>query len=235
MAKRNGISLDDCPVCGSAESSVVQAQTLALAGLGTATIRFGYCRSCGHIYQVQRASDDLLTRHYACFSNYTCFDIEAARRAAPSKLTRRLLTFAETRAQNGLFYEVGCATGCHLVHFRRAGWRVGGCDPSAKAVAQAKDIYDIDVDCGTDAEMLPRHSDLSIVLFSHVLEHMADPLKALKHAHRALADDGVVLLEVPCATAPHLVPPGWFTFEHLHYFSEASLSNLLRAAGFEPA
>ena len=234
MAKRSGLQLESCPVCGSDDSSVVQVQTLALAGLGTAEIRFGYCRSCGHIYQVQRASDDLLTRHYACFSNYTCFDIEGARRAAPSKLTCRLLTFAEARAQNGLFYEVGCATGCHLVHFRRAGWRVGGCDPSAKAVAQAKEIYDIHVDRGTDAEMLPRHADLSVVLFSHVLEHMTDPLRALKHAHRALADDGIVLLEVPCATAPHLVPPGWFTFEHLHYFSEASLWNLLRAAGFEP-
>ena len=233
MAKRSGPSLHACPLCGKADGSVVQDQKLALAGLGTAAVSFGYCRSCGHIYQVRRASDELLRRHYEAFSNYTCFDPESARAAAPSNLTKRLLTLAEARAPKGLAYEVGCATGYHLVHFRRAGWDVGGCDPSAKAVAQAKDIFSIDVDCGTDVEMLPTRSNLAIVLFSHVLEHMTDPLGALKHAHRALGVDGVVLLEVPCATAPHLVPPGWFTFEHLHYFSEVSLCRTLRAAGFE--
>jgi SAM-dependent methyltransferase len=234
MAKRSGRLLDVCSLCGADKGVAVQDQTLALAGLGTAALSFGYCRSCGHIYQLRRASDDLLRRHYEAFSNYTCFDPESARSAPPSNLTKRLLTLAEARAPKGLAYEVGCATGYHLVHFRRAGWDVGGCDPSAKAVAQAKDIFAIELDCGTDAEMLPRRSNLSVVLFSHVLEHMTDPAGALKYAHGALSDDGVVLLEVPCATAPPLVPPGWFAFEHLHYFSETSLWKLLRAAGFEP-
>lgn len=53
-------------------------------------------------------------------------------------------------------------------------------------------------------------------------------------AARALSDDGVVLLEVPCAIAPHLMLPGWFTFEHLHYFSQAALLRLLHAAGLAP-
>lgn len=234
MAKRNGRPLDACPLCRADKAAAVQDQTLALAGLGTAKLSFGYCGSCGHIYQVRRASDDLLRRHYEAFSNYTCFDPEAARKAAPTNLTKRLLTLAEARAPKGLAYEVGCATGYHLVHFRSAGWEVGGCDPSPKAVAQAKEIFTIDIDCGTDAEMLPRRSNLSIVLFSHVLEHMIDPVAALRLAHGALSDEGIVLLEVPCATAPHLVPPGWFAFEHLHYFSDASLNRMLRSVGFEP-
>lgn len=223
-----------CPLCGSGDTAEAQSQDLALAGLGTARIGFGYCRACGHIHQVRRASDELLAHHYAAYSNYTCFDVEAARKAPPGNLTRRLLSLAEARAPKGMVYEVGCATGYHLAHFRRAGWEVGGCDPSAKAVAQAREIFGIDADCGMDAQCLPEHAGLGVVMFSHVLEHMTDPIGALKLAHAALGADGAVLLEVPCATAPHLVPPGWFTLEHLHYFSQASLTTLLAAAGFAP-
>ncbi|HEY4944222.1 MAG TPA: class I SAM-dependent methyltransferase [Rhizomicrobium sp.] len=226
--------MDACPLCAAQNGAEVQRQELALAGLGKATIGFGYCASCGHIYQVRRASDALLERHYAAYSNYTCFDPQAARVAPAGNLTKRLLTLAEARAPKGIAYEVGCATGYHLHHFRRAGWDVGGCDPSAKAVAQACEIYGIAIDCGMDAQALPRRRDLSIVMFSHVLEHMTDPIAALKLAYAALKDDGVVLLEVPCATAPHLVAPGWFTLEHLHYFSQNSLGDLLAAAGFAP-
>jgi SAM-dependent methyltransferase len=231
MAKK---AMDRCPLCGADAGVEAQGQILTLAGLGVADLGFGHCDACGHIYQVRRASDALLRRHYAAYSNYTCFDPEGARAAPPGNLTRRLLTLAEARAPKGIAYEVGCATGYHLAHFRRAGWAVGGCDPSARAVAQAREIFDITVDCGTDAQMLPRRDDLALVLFSHVLEHMVDPLAALKLAHAALRDDGVVLLEVPCATAPELVAPGWFTLEHLHYFSESGLIRLLQAAGFEP-
>ncbi len=223
-----------CPLCGSGDHVEAQRQALSLAGLGDAMIGFGYCRRCGHIHQVRRASDDLLARHYEAYSNYTCFDVEGARKAPPNNLTKRLLTLAQARAPKGIAYEVGCATGYHLPHFRRAGWEVGGCDPSAKAVAQAQDIFGIDIDLGYDAQCLSKRRDLSIVMFSHVLEHMTDPTGALKLAHAALRDEGVVLLEVPCATAPHLVPPGWFSLEHLHYFSQASLTNMLAAAGFAP-
>jgi SAM-dependent methyltransferase len=224
-----------CPLCRSAQAEEVQTQTLALAGLGTVELGFGYCRACGHIYQVRPAPAHILSENYAAYSNYTCFDPVAARAAPPAASTRRLVTLAEARApRNGHVYEVGCATGFHLAHFRRAGWDVAGCDPSAKAKAQAADIFDIAVDCGAEAEILPQRSDLSVVLFSHVLEHLADPLGALIRARDSLRTDGVVLLEVPCAVAPHLLPPGWFTFEHLHYFSEASLLRMLNDAGFAP-
>jgi hypothetical protein len=64
-------------------------------------------------------------------------------------------------------------------------------------------------------------------------EHLYDPPAALARFHAALAPNGHLVLEVPCAVAPELLPPGWFTFEHLHYYQPAILENLLRGAGFE--
>ncbi|HEY4263829.1 MAG TPA: class I SAM-dependent methyltransferase [Micropepsaceae bacterium] len=227
--------LRSCPLCLSSQSEEVQTQILSLAGLGTVELGFGYCRACGHIHQVRPAPAHILSENYAAYSNYTCFDPAAARAAPPAASTRRLVTLAEARApRTGKIYEVGCATGFHLAHFRHAGWEVAGCDPSPKAKAQANDIFGIAVDCGMEEDILPRQSDLAVVLFSHVLEHLDDPLAALKRARHALRDDGVVLLEVPCAISAHLMPPGWFTFEHLHYFSENSLLRMLSEAGLAP-
>jgi SAM-dependent methyltransferase len=224
-----------CPLCRAIESREVQTQILALAGLGTVEIGFGYCGACGHIYQVRPPSAAVLEENYANYSNYTCFDAQAARSAPAAASTRRLISLAQACApRTGKVYEIGCATGFHLAHFRRAGRDVAGCDPSPKAKAQAKDVFDIAVDCGFEAEVLPRQSNLAVVMFSHVLEHLTDPLGALVRARQALSDDGVVLLEVPCAIAPHQMPPGWFTFEHLHYFSETSLLRMLNDAGLVP-
>jgi SAM-dependent methyltransferase len=223
-----------CPLCGTAGPIEAQRQDLALADLGRMLVGFGHCGNCGHIYQVRPPSAEILSRLYASYSNYTCFDPEAARKP-PSTLTRRLLTLCQVRAPvGGTVFEVGCATGYHLLHFRAAGWNVAGCDPSPKTCAQASEIFGIDVSCGTEAELLPKQHGLSVVLFSHVLEHLPDPLSALKRARDALAPDGVALLEVPCAIEPLLMPPGWFAFEHLHYFSEATLRATVKAAGLQP-
>src|SRR6185369_307588 len=38
---------------------------------------------------------------------------------------------------------------------------------------------------------------------------------------------------VPCATAPDTLLPGWFSFEHLHYYRSEILERLLNQTGFE--
>ncbi|MFT3809198.1 MAG: class I SAM-dependent methyltransferase [Micropepsaceae bacterium] len=224
-----------CGVCGGERFDIVQRQSLELAGLGRHDLAFGICEGCGHLQQAPPVPEAVMLRHYETMSNYTAFsDPAALRAAAPIALTRRLLSLVrDTGRAAGRLYEIGCATGLHLHQFRKEGWSVSGCDPSSLAAQQACDIYEIDVDAGDEASCLPRQSDLDIVMISHVLEHLFDPLAAVKRAHAALADDGLIVLEVPCAIAPELLPPGWFSFEHLHYFSPETLMALLGAAGFE--
>ena len=160
---------------------------------------------------------------------------DAARNGPPRASTKRLVALADAHAgARGLAYEVGCATGFHLEHFRRGGWRVAGCDMSPQACAQASEIFGSDVDYGPEADILPTRENVDLIYFSHVLEHLKDPLPALLRAHDALAEDGRVMLEVPCAIAPEILPPGWFTFEHMQYFSERAILAMLAASGFRP-
>ena len=224
-----------CGVCGGAGFDIVQRQSLALAGIGRHELAFGICLGCGHVQQTPPVPEPVMLRHYETMSNYTAFnDVGALRAAPPIPLTRRLLSLArDVGAAPGRLYEVGCATGLHLHHFRAAGWSVGGCDPSGKAAAQAHDIYGIDVDTGDEASCLPRQSGVDLVLISHVLEHLHAPADFMARAAAALRPGGDLVVEVPCAIEPSLLPPGWFSFEHLHYFSPETLSALMQDAGFE--
>jgi SAM-dependent methyltransferase len=225
-----------CALCKSGERDVVQTQSLALLNRDEkSTIDFCVCASCGHLQQWPPVSPALMAHHYKTFATYEIFgDAQRLRHAPPACHTQRFLALVQDIGlAPGRAYEVGCASGEMLHQFQKRGWTVRGCDPSPSAISQARAIFDIDADLGGEESAMPRQSDLDLILACHVLEHLYDPPATLARFHAALAPQGHLVLEVPCATRPELLPPGWFTFEHLHYYQPAILDVLLRNAGFE--
>jgi SAM-dependent methyltransferase len=225
-----------CGLCGSADRRPVQTQRLALLGRTDACrIDFCVCGACGHIQQWPPVPPELMAHHYRSFATYEEFgEAESLRAAPPSRHAKRFLKLtADLELAPGQAYEIGCASGAMLHHFRNRGWQVAGCDPSPSAVSQAGAIFGISADMGDEADALPRLHGLDLIMACHVLEHLYEPRAALARMHAALADNGHLLLEVPCATLPEQLPPGWFTFEHLHYYQPAVLQLLLSDAGFD--
>lgn len=227
--------MSGCALCASGDREVIQTQSLALLGRDRpCEINFCVCRSCGHLQQWPPVTPELMAHHYKSFATYEVFgDAERLRATPPSRHAQRFLALVTALGvPPGRVYEVGCASGAMLHQFRKAGWQVGGCDPSPSAVSQAKGVFDIVADLGDEEETLPAQSDLDLILACHVLEHLYDPPAALKRFHAALAPGGHMVLEVPCATLPETLLPGWFTFEHLHYYQPQLLERLLENAGF---
>jgi SAM-dependent methyltransferase len=225
-----------CALCKSREREIVQTQSLALLNrVESCKIDFCVCRSCGHLQQWPPVSPELMAHHYKTFASYEIFgDVGRLRSAPPARHTERFLALVrDVGIAPGRAYEVGCASGEMLHQFKNHGWRVQGCDPSPSAVSQARVIFDIDVDLGGEEIAVSRQENLDLILACHVLEHLYDPPAALARFHAALAPNGYLVLEVPCATAPQSLPPGWFTFEHLHYYQPDILEVLLKNAGFE--
>jgi SAM-dependent methyltransferase len=224
-----------CLLCASADLEKVQDQVLDIAGVGRCKLSFVVCRRCGLLHQNPLVAPEHLTKHYELFSNYTISDPAAARQAPPSSQTARLIAlqrdaFPDARS----VYEIGAAAGAALNTFKRRGFTVGGCDLSLTATAQAMEVFGITLD-RADADHAARHvGDFDIVLMSHVLEHLRDPLATLKELRAHMRAGAGLILEVPCATAVDLLPPGWFAFEHISYFSPATLGAILQVAGFEP-
>ncbi|HWU54066.1 MAG TPA: class I SAM-dependent methyltransferase [Rhizomicrobium sp.] len=233
---RAGETSGRCALCASQDREIAQTQSLALLNRDEACkIDFCVCRSCGHLQQCPPVTPELMAHHYRSFASYEEFgNAEGLRAAPPSPHAQRFLNLvAALGLAPGRAYEVGCASGAMLHQFRERGWQVGGCDLSPSAISQAKDIFGISAELGGEEQALPAQKDLDLILACHVLEHLYDPPAALARFHAALAPHGHLVLEVPCATAPEMLPPGWFTFEHLHYYQPASLEWLLHRCGFE--
>ncbi len=83
-----------------------------------------------------------------------------------------------------------------------------------------------------------RRSDLEVITLFHVLEHMFNPIEELQQARRCLADDGLLIIEVPHArdaliTHYDLETFRQFTFwsEHLILHTRESLRACVEAAG----
>ena len=230
-------AIGHCALCKSGDREIIQTQSLALLNReDPCRIDFSVCRACGHLQQWPPVSPELMAYHYRTFATYELFgDVERLRTAPPQPHVQRFLSLVQDLAiAPGRAYEVGCASASMLHHFRKCGWQVRGCDPSPSAIAQAKNIFGIDADLGGEEDAIPRQENLDLILLCHVLEHLYDPPAALARFHAALAPHGYLVLEVPCAVGPEQLPPGWFTFEHLHYYQSAILENMLRGAGFEP-
>jgi len=68
-----------------------------------------------------------------------------------------------------------------------------------------------------------------IIVLSHVLEHVADPISFLKNLHQFLDQDGILFVDVP--NQDHLFKKN--VFPHLLFFSPESLKIVLENSGFK--
>ena len=85
-----------------------------------------------------------------------------------------------------------------------------------------------DLDDGPDAA--------DVIVMLDVLEHLNDPLEALKRLRGIINDEGLLVLSTVNLDGLHsrLVGGGWpwFIRSHLHYFSKRTLTAMLHGAGF---
>jgi len=154
--------------------------------------------------------------------------------------SRRLRALQRWLPAPGRALDVGCGPGLFLEVLREAGWDVAGLEPSAHARKAAESRLGRGVVRSrtlAEARFVPGSFDL--VTFWDVLEHLPDPLDALRRARALLAPTGRLVLETQDvrSLAARALGPRWHHFkhgEHLHHFHRGTLQRALRASGFEP-
>lgn len=109
----------------------------------------------------------------------------------------RISYFIDQVPENSKVLDVGCNGGSLGIHLLNKGCHVNGIDIVQELVDKAKrrGIY---AELG-EAEDLSRYEDnaFDVVMCGEVLEHLYDPLPAIKEAYRVLKEGGVYIISVP--------------------------------------
>ena len=136
------------------------------------------CRSTGEM-EARVSYSECADRIYKNAGNLALLDL------VKSKLTGRAL-------------DCGCGAGDNARILRSRGWDVDGItispDEQSKASQVCKTVHLADLELGIPAVISGKYD---LVVFSHVLEHLRNPSRALRDVYRVLVPDGVVAVALP--------------------------------------
>jgi len=138
----------------------------------------------------------------------------------------------------GALLEIGCNAGYALKAFQGIGWEVAGVEVNAatRGLAQEKvssAIYE-------DLDEVPEHQAFNVILLSHLLEHITEPVGLLKKIVRRLKPGGLVYVKVPnygSYSVRYFLKGKWPSFlplQHVWYFDRRSLQSLFSIADLTP-
>lgn len=148
-------------------------------------------------------------------------------------LTKNLM-----RKITGLFIvEIGCASGGILQYFRENGNEVYGVDPDAEYLEFGRANYNLYLEVGTIDNVIRLGRSPDIVIYSHVLEHILDPISDLRKLRLSLTRNSFLYIELPGNKNLRSSYQRDFLRllqnAHVYYFTQTSLRNLLGKAGYE--
>ncbi len=139
--------------------------------------------------------------------------------------------------------DIGCATGQFgksLKH-SRPGLHVSGIEMNSHVAHEAEAVLDCVIAKPVQAVTFDRTYDC--VVCGELLEHLRSPLALLKQLRTAIAPGGSLIASSPCVTHWSVirdmlegefeyVPFGILCFEHIHFFTPASMRAVFAEAGF---
>ena len=156
------------------------------------------------------------------------------RSIAARKADARLDALASvTQRRLGRLVDVGCAAGYFVEAALARGWDAHGVEPSP----EARQGMSPSVAARVAPSLEALDGAFDAVTFWDVLEHLPDPLAALREARARLRPGGVLGVVVPVigSVNTRLAPRSWDQYkppEHLWFFSRRAMrETLLRGAG----
>ncbi len=217
----------NCNLCDSNEFEVVQE---------IQPYKIVRCKYCQLLYLNPQPVSEKITKTYTkdYYSDSWGKDI------AENKFRLRDV---ERFRKGGKLFDVGCGIGVFLKLARQNGWQVSGSELSEFAVKYVNEELNIKCFLGSleNLNLLPNSYD--IITFWHVIEHLCNPIEALKKANKLLSKNGMIFLATPnedfwrtridanrrISTNKNLVE----NERHLYFFTAHSLKKMMEKAGFE--
>ena len=217
-----------CPLCQSDQSQLFE--TAQDAGQ---RLEYRLCGRCGMVFQGSDWKKDELNQFYANdYRKLVEGEDQVSEKNRAIEETRARLRVDWLKAQGidqvQRHMDIGASTGALIRRTQRSfGAQVLGVElsNSHRAFAEARGLPMLPSLEALEASGSERFDLISLI---HVLEHLPDPVGSLAGLReRWLTADGAILLEVP-----NLFVHNSYEIAHLHAFSQHTLAETLRLAGY---
>jgi SAM-dependent methyltransferase len=237
-----GVELEErrCPSGCAADDELVLEGRDRIHGI-PGRFRVVRCRSCGLMRTDPRPSAATIGVYYPDhYQPYASTGEQVVvSRSAIKRTLRRWLGLEPRRlpaVAPGRAVEIGCASGSYLQQMRRDGWAVEGIEFSESAASQAR-AQGLQVATGSVETASPGMQPVDLVAAWMVLEHLHEPVAALRRIRSWVRPDGYLVGSVPVHGRLFLRLFGGASYDlhlpnHLYHFTRSSLTNLLRLAGW---
>ncbi len=234
----------NCPICSQSHGTLLH------------TMQFGkydheylpelynlvFCETCGFVFADTSAKEKDYDQYYEKASKYQDDNVSIGGTSLKWDQKRWSETIEiVTRVgikTNDTILDIGCAQGGSLVNFKNAGFtNLSGLDLSASCVNKVNQLgfkgYFGSLQYLEDSSIIG--SRFSLVILSHVLEHILNINQSINNLNKVLKDDGLVYIEVPDASRYsdyYSVPFHFYDQEHINHFTEKSLDFLMQLHGY---
>jgi 2-polyprenyl-3-methyl-5-hydroxy-6-metoxy-1,4-benzoquinol methylase len=200
------------------------------------------CQACGFSYVSPRLPGDWLQARLQHWAEQDVVDAERLRIAYdPATLQlydRHLARLEAVCGRPGELLDVGCSTGAFLHAARQREWRGRGIEVGRASADYARS-QGLVVETGSlyDFHAIPASFDA--IAFLEVIEHLEDPLGALRQIAGWLRPGGALLLSTPNFDSLYrrLFGTRWWVVncedEHIQFFNPATLRHALERTGFD--
>jgi SAM-dependent methyltransferase len=203
------------------------------------------CRRCGLLYVNPRLTKEALRQHYASEYIPTVQVVESGFGSRRESSLQLVANMVQAIKQGGKILDVGCAGGAFLRLFPVNRWERFGVEPSTTAADYARRVNGVNVKEGELRGAVYPDAFFDVISCLDVIFMLGDPVADLKEMHRILADDGILIVEIPgyhfrllknTGVVSQLLYGKWIAMnpkELLYYFSDDTMRRLLVKSGFE--
>lgn len=231
-----------CPVCGGHATHQMYPADIT----SPEQVSFSYTFSPAHSKTFQVMRCDSCT-HVFCgpipndiASNYQeVVDEEYLRHSDSRRMSAvAVLSALRRRQSQGRLLDIGCATGDFLLAAKEQNFSVEGIELSLWSSKIARD-RGLSVHREYLDAFAPKHrGEYDVATLWGVIEHFAHPRRELRNIADLLRPGGLLALwtgDVDSTTSRLLGRKWWYwQGQHIQYFTERSLKQLVREAGLEP-
>lgn len=219
-----------CPLCGSEDYKITYKSH---------NFTFVRCIECGVLYQNPRPETHYVQNRY----DEKYFEYELQNQDNFFQLQLKTLQDCQLEKlvdgfKNKRILDVGCATGLLLNYFKQKEAMVYGVEVCTQSCRYAYDKFSITIYNGTLENARYESNFFDIVHFSHLIEHLENPINFMKEIYRITKENGYILVTTPREDSiwAKIFGLKWRSLipDHLVLYGRNHLESLLQITGFEP-